>query len=96
MQIFTGCTPFWEIAQGPQYCTAHRIATEVVLGRRPLKPTPGTDPYCRYGLTDDIWSMMQDCWAPEVRLRPTVHDLLERPFLSNLTDPRPSNLTDSL
>jgi hypothetical protein len=72
------------------------MATHVGMnGRHPSKPPFGSAPYLKFGLTEDIWSMMENCWNFEARTRPTANQLLQQwPFLTKLVDIGPSILED--
>ena len=97
LQIFTGRTPFEEIIRGLRYgAAAHHMATHVGLNRKyPSKPPFGSAPYLKFGLTEDIWSMMESCWDFEARARPTANQLLQQwPFVTQLVDSCPSILED--
>ena len=90
LQIFTGLLPFAELAKTnrnyAQVCTI--ISTQVPCGRRPQKPAINSPAYLSYGLTDSIWEMMEICWDPEPRRRPSADDVSKLPFLVDVPDDR--------
>ncbi|KAF5342346.1 hypothetical protein D9611_001604 [Ephemerocybe angulata] len=89
-EVFTGQSPFSDLGRGlGNEWAAARIYLEVPKGRRPSKPSAGSDAYQRYGLTEEIWGMMERCWAGDPKLRPSAAELLQSPFLRNLVDKRP-------
>ncbi|KAF6757210.1 kinase-like domain-containing protein [Ephemerocybe angulata] len=89
-EVFTGQSPFSDLGRGlASEWAAARIYLEVPKGRRPSKPSAGSDAYQRYGLTEEIWGMMERCWAGDPKLRPSAAELLQSPFLRNLVDKRP-------
>ena len=62
-QAFTGAVPF-----------AGSIPAAVILaimrGERPPRPTHPI-------LTDELWTLTQDCWAQELHLRPEVSTVVK-------------------
>ncbi|KAG6907325.1 hypothetical protein DXG01_009407 [Tephrocybe rancida] len=87
-EILTGRLPFYAI----------RLPTTVVLrivaGHIPSRP-PARDPaWLKYGLTESIWELMENCWAFKPQARPQIQEVvssirLESPALAN--DPRPES-----
>jgi hypothetical protein len=47
------------------------VATDVLNGVRPVRTSLGVD------LSDDIWSLMNDCWAHQPPSRPTAAHVTE-------------------
>ncbi|KAG6818612.1 hypothetical protein H0H93_003476 [Arthromyces matolae] len=72
MQIFVAKLPFY------QYPRDHTVSFKVMSGERPVQPEKGSPTWGDWGLTNDIWSMMQKCWSAEVKKRPTVDNIIER------------------
>ena len=82
MQVFTGLRPFNDFS-------IRKIVQGVPEGARPQKPeNPEDAAYTRYGLTEDIWKVIEQCWQGDPQARPTAKDLLQEPFLVNLQDDR--------
>ena len=69
IKILTGAVPF-----GRERSTAAAFA--IMDGRRPPRPTHPVFP-------EELWSLMERCWAHDPRLRPEVSGVLET--LSNLS-----------
>ncbi|EMD35080.1 hypothetical protein CERSUDRAFT_139914 [Gelatoporia subvermispora B] len=66
-QIFSGAAPFHDCGRLPS------ILTAILGGKRPQQLDPSTA--TNVGLTDDIWGLMNACWA---------HDSVERPNASHV------------
>lgn len=68
-QVFTGEDPFdvfmqyWEVREA------------IMAGIRPNRPGPEAT---ERGLSDEVWALMQDCWAQDPRLRPGMEEVLTR------------------
>ncbi|KXN81954.1 Mitogen-activated protein kinase kinase kinase 1, partial [Leucoagaricus sp. SymC.cos] len=69
-EIFTGRIPYYETRQN------FRVAHQVVEGIKPRKP----DLQKTRGLTESIWSLMQDCWELNPDKRPTVKQITNMLF----------------
>ena len=63
--MLTGTTPF-----GKQ--TGIEVAIKVLGGVRPPKPTNALD----LGLSDKVWTLLEDCWQIERERRPPVQEVL--------------------
>jgi hypothetical protein len=63
-------------------------------GRRPARPS---DDLCHIrGLDDDIWNIIEICWAQEPSHRPSASDIVNRLHaLLTWTDERPHDELDS-
>ncbi|KAL0567397.1 hypothetical protein V5O48_014589, partial [Marasmius crinis-equi] len=75
LEVISGSPPFTRL-NGPT------IMLQVLHGKRPERPI--TVNWC----PDDIWELVEQCWAQEVRFRPSageIHDLLRR-LLGHTTD----------
>ena len=67
-QVLTGAPPFAG-QQGPE------LACKVILeGKRPPRPNNSES----LGITDEIWDLLELCWAKEASSRPTVKDVVDR------------------
>jgi hypothetical protein len=69
-QIFSGQVPFHEITND------YRIMTAVREARRPSRPLDNRSRI--RGLDDEIWAIVQACWAQDPDRRPTAHQIAER------------------
>jgi len=63
IQAFTGAIPF-------SSCTPPMAMLAIMQGKRPPRPT-------HPALTEELWEVMQHCWATEPNLRPPVSDALK-------------------
>ncbi|KAF5336176.1 hypothetical protein D9611_006331 [Ephemerocybe angulata] len=90
-EMFTDCIPFHDISP----CASPRtrvcqILVQVAMGRRlPLKPTAFAAAYTSNGLTEEIWSLLEEAWNHDFQRRPSVDDLLQRSVFAEVVDERP-------
>ena len=65
LEVLTGRPPF------PHYSDI-TVVRKVVDGERPMRPQgPG-----RVWFTDDLWGMLERCWSPQPKVRPTAEAIL--------------------
>jgi len=57
VEVFTGEQPF------PHLKHEYHVPTVLLRGERPKRPS---------GITDDVWEMLQRCWAPKAADRPEM------------------------
>jgi hypothetical protein len=69
LQIFTSTPPWGLLSEDDIY----RIV--VREGNRPDRPEPHVEQ--EYGLTDNIWGIIEASWHEEATLRPTFNDIVE-------------------
>ncbi|KAJ3516766.1 hypothetical protein NMY22_g14130 [Coprinellus aureogranulatus] len=82
-EVFTDKPPFWDFKLS-------RIIVAVVIDKKqPTRPEPLSNAYSLCGLTDELWCMMESCWAREPSLRPTTCQLSDLPCFKDLVDNRP-------
>jgi len=67
LEVLTGQAPF------PRY-TSLIVMRKVVDGERPERPQGVEATW----FTDDLWGILEECWSPQPKLRPTVEAVLER------------------
>ena len=67
LEVLTGQAPF------PRYISLI-VMRKVVDGEHPERPS---GPEAAW-FTDDLWRMLEECWSPNLELRPTVETVLER------------------
>ena len=75
--------PFHEISREPN------VIMKVSIGWKPQRPPHyGVygSPWISWGLTEEIWELMEDCWEHNPSDRPAVKDIIAR--LSSVTDER--------
>ena len=65
LEVLTGQPPF------PRYPIS-RVVMRVLEGERPGRPRGAEAVW----FTDDLWEMLERCWSPQPRLRPTAKDIL--------------------
>ena len=63
MQVFTGAVPF-------SNRSSFMAIFAIMQGERPPRPT-------HPAFTEELWTLMQDCWVPEPHLRPEVSEALQ-------------------
>ncbi|KAG6894848.1 hypothetical protein C0995_013586, partial [Termitomyces sp. Mi166 len=83
-EIFTGERPFFEF---PIYSQIPEI---VLNGRRPSRPVSSSTPWTQWGLTEDIWRLMEECWLHDPSARPTIDDVARRLEGQMQEDTRPA------
>ncbi|KAG6859637.1 hypothetical protein C0995_006365 [Termitomyces sp. Mi166 len=69
--IFTGKRPFKNVRN--EYVFMHRILS----GMRPQRPEPLSLPWKEWGLTEGIWSLMEQCWNKDPSKRPFAADVVQ-------------------
>lgn len=67
-EIFTGTVPFAHISLD------YTIMLQVKSGARPARPSDSSPSWGPWGLTENIWSLMQACWEADPVKRPTLDD----------------------
>ncbi|KAG6855866.1 hypothetical protein H0H87_009901 [Tephrocybe sp. NHM501043] len=83
LEIFTGQVPF---AQLPNEFS---VMLRVQSGARPSRPPKSSPAWTAWGLTDDIWSLMQSCWDREPSHRPSASTIVEKISAKLNKDTRP-------
>ncbi|KAF6757209.1 kinase-like domain-containing protein [Ephemerocybe angulata] len=87
-EVYTGRLPFsdfFNVKTGPSprdLCRLHDAI--VVQGKRPSKPSPESEPFASFGLTDEDWEAMEWCWARDPAERPSVHELFAKLYTDGL------------
>lgn len=71
-EIFTGCLPFYEFPRD------HTVMVQVGAGVRPSRPANLKARWLEWGLTDDMWDLMNDCWAYSPLNRPSIVEIILR------------------
>ncbi|KAG6915881.1 hypothetical protein DXG01_009418 [Tephrocybe rancida] len=94
-----GCVA-WEILTGQHLYPDLReeaIPFRVVSGARPACPDRSGPSWKDFGLTEDIWACMEQCWKREPSVRPSATTIVQC-LNANLTtsDPRPEPEADTL
>ncbi|KAG6915486.1 hypothetical protein DXG01_011286 [Tephrocybe rancida] len=89
-EIFTGQYPFPEIEL---YVVRHHILT----GASQTRPDPSHRAWSDFGLTEEIWECMKQCWEWKPSARPFARTIVQRLNATFTTvDPRPSSEADTL
>lgn len=68
-QIFSGRVPFYE-------CSDNMLDFNIRQGVRPSRPSPLE--CSQYGLTDEIWDIMMECWKTDPAMRPSATTIVSR------------------
>lgn len=76
LELLTGKHPFSDVKRDAS--VIHRI---IVLKRTPQRPD---SPEVQRWLTDDLWSLLQQCWAPDADQRPLMRFVAAR--INNIED----------
>ncbi|KAG6808046.1 hypothetical protein H0H92_005591 [Tricholoma furcatifolium] len=71
-EIFTGEAPLAHISRDTT------IVHKVLGGERPRRPPNSSPSWSAWGLTEDIWELMETCWNPDPAQRPNVSVVVER------------------
>lgn len=81
-EVITGQLPFadfFNVKTGPSYRDLGPLHNAIVIdGTRPSKPSPESQAFASFGLTDEIWEAMEWCWARDPAKRPSVHELFAK------------------
>ncbi|KAG6818581.1 hypothetical protein H0H93_003796 [Arthromyces matolae] len=87
-EVFTGDIPFVGIKLDAT------VSFKVMSGLRPQRPSPGSLPWMTWGLTEDLWMLMEQCWETNPARRPSSNDINKRLSATLIKDNR-HNLADS-
>ncbi|KAG6807829.1 hypothetical protein H0H92_006260, partial [Tricholoma furcatifolium] len=71
-EIFTGEVPFAHLFRDTT------IVNKVLGGERPGRPVNSSLSWSAWGLTEDIWKLMETCWNSDPDQRPNVTAVIER------------------
>ncbi|KAJ3519976.1 hypothetical protein NMY22_g12955 [Coprinellus aureogranulatus] len=82
-EIMTGNVPFYQIKNH------YSIAVLILKGERPKKPTSEEPAFQDFGLTEDIWTLMESCWVEDPEQRPSAEELQRDTRFTSVVDPRP-------
>jgi len=69
-EIFTGTIPFFKL------CYDSKVLVSVLSGDRPSKPSPSSRSWTSWGLTNNIWSMMEAYSREAPFQRPAMQDIV--------------------
>ncbi|KAG6847414.1 hypothetical protein H0H93_008259, partial [Arthromyces matolae] len=73
----------------------HEVLILVTTGKRLQRPPLSEPPWTTWGLTEDIWSIMNDCWK-QSKQRPDSSDVVRRLAKLKPEDTRPPAVGDDL
>ncbi|KAF8059593.1 hypothetical protein FPV67DRAFT_362861 [Lyophyllum atratum] len=79
-EVFTGEVPFADALRDST------VILRVMSGARPLRPLDSTSAWQEWGLTTNIWSLMENCWGLDPARRPSIEQVLEC-LISNAPTP---------
>ena len=54
------------------------IIAQVAKGKRPSRPTDSSEPWSKWGLTQEMWRLIEDCWKRIPAERPKVLRIMMR------------------
>ncbi|KAG6915882.1 hypothetical protein DXG01_009419 [Tephrocybe rancida] len=84
LEIFTGQIPFHGFANDT-------VTFHVVSGACPVRPNPSSPSWKIFGLTEEIWACMEQCWEREPLRRPSASTVVNHLNDNTTTaDPRQS------
>ncbi|KAG6907964.1 hypothetical protein DXG01_006752, partial [Tephrocybe rancida] len=90
-EIFTGEVPFASITRD------NTVILRVSSGARPARPLKSSPSWMEWGLTEDIWACIEDCWKGQPTERPPAATVVQRLAESITTaDTRQGPHTDML
>ncbi|KAG6827892.1 hypothetical protein H0H92_010055 [Tricholoma furcatifolium] len=82
-EVFTGTVPFANIQRDTS------IALRVKSGGRPTRPRSSSKSWKTWGLTEEVWSLMERSWQGQPAQRPTSAQIVEQLEMMISHDPRP-------
>ncbi|KAG6915883.1 hypothetical protein DXG01_009420 [Tephrocybe rancida] len=83
-EIFTGQFPFDEIRRDAE------VILRIAMGARLARPESSSPAWKDFGLTEEIWACMEQCWEREPSERPSSATIVKRLTAGLSTaDPRP-------
>ncbi|KAG5352829.1 hypothetical protein C0989_000280 [Termitomyces sp. Mn162] len=71
-EVFTGSIPLDHLHNDVT------VLYQVKMGARPGRPPSSSKSWSSWGLTEDIWLIMEDCWKANPTDRPTIDSVLSR------------------
>ncbi|KAF8999175.1 kinase-like domain-containing protein [Cyathus striatus] len=69
-EVFVGKVPFYQCPFDPT------VMRQIMLGQRPLRPELNSTPYIRWGLTQWMWSLIEECWREDASIRPQASEVV--------------------
>ncbi|KAG6831370.1 hypothetical protein H0H87_005300 [Tephrocybe sp. NHM501043] len=71
-EVFTGNVPFHNVSRDAT------VMLQIQRGSRPSQPPESSLAWRKWGLTQAIWDLIQDCWKENPLSRPTTEEVLSR------------------
>ncbi|KAF5349295.1 hypothetical protein D9756_009364 [Leucocoprinus leucothites] len=81
-EVFANNVPFYEVAKIPA-----AVILRVISGQRPTVPDRNSAAYTAFGLSEEIWGVMERGWSADPESRPALLEFLR--VLSGRVDRRP-------
>ncbi|KAG6910448.1 hypothetical protein DXG01_010373 [Tephrocybe rancida] len=78
--IFTGNVPFHNVSRDAA------VMLQIQRGTRPSRPPQSSLPWRKWGLTENIWAVIQECWGADPLDRPTTEQVINRLSLPSRRD----------
>lgn len=82
-QIFTGRVPFYELQRDST------VMLKVKQGLQPTRPALSSSSWTEWGLIEEIWQLMEDCWNEDASLRPSIDGVITQLGPKSPVDARP-------
>ncbi|KAG6908758.1 hypothetical protein DXG01_003370 [Tephrocybe rancida] len=89
-EIFVAKPPLY------QYSRDTTVSFKVMNGERPTRPKEGSSSWEDWGLTEDIWTLMKQCWLANPKERPAVGDIIRQLRPGVRKDTRPAKRRNTL
>ncbi|KAG6898699.1 hypothetical protein C0993_005035 [Termitomyces sp. T159_Od127] len=71
-EIFTGHIPYYQISK------LVSVALSIVQGKKPTCPEDSDAAWHQHGLTQQMWGLLEECWAFQAGERPDASAVVER------------------
>ncbi|TFK27661.1 hypothetical protein FA15DRAFT_666121 [Coprinopsis marcescibilis] len=84
-EIFVSRIPFYERSRDIA------VIFLILQGRLPTKPMSCDPSFRSWGLTEQIWGIMEHCWSFEPAERPSIEHIINSLKLEDVRDDRPGN-----
>ncbi|KAF9459862.1 kinase-like domain-containing protein, partial [Collybia nuda] len=83
-ELFTGSVPFYNLFRAPA------VMYRVQSGGQPARPADSHIVWQSWGLTAEVWSLMESCWNRIPDARPSIDDIASQLSQTIVEDNRPT------